>query len=195
MIYTHPISGDCMQNMLPDVDDSVIEFTADTSRAIARVLFSGAAHRFPDIRFIFSHAGGTMPVIVERFTTRHGAKRCGAGGARAGRRAHVFEALLLRHGAGIASFRDGLDQRNSSRSREFLFGTDFPFRNAEDHVNGLKACGFAEADLPRDRVRQCAALAAALGGLEPFFRLHVHLVTSAKAGVQNDRWMPAFAGA
>ena len=30
---------------------------------------------------------------------------------------------------------------------QFLFGTDFPFRNTEDHVHGLKACGFAEADL------------------------------------------------
>ena len=52
------------------VDDSVIEFCADTSRAIAKLLFSGAAHRFPDIRFIFSHGGGTMPFIVERYT-RH----------------------------------------------------------------------------------------------------------------------------
>ena len=30
---------------------------------------------------------------------------------------------------------------------QLLFGTDFPFRNAEDHVNGLKACGFSDEDL------------------------------------------------
>jgi 6-methylsalicylate decarboxylase len=75
IVYTHPISADCLQNKLaPEVDDSVIEFTADTSRAIARLLFSGAAHRFKDIRFIFSHAGGTMPVLAHRmegFFSRH----------------------------------------------------------------------------------------------------------------------------
>jgi predicted TIM-barrel fold metal-dependent hydrolase len=30
---------------------------------------------------------------------------------------------------------------------QLLFGTDFPYRNAEDHVNGLRECGFSESDL------------------------------------------------
>jgi predicted TIM-barrel fold metal-dependent hydrolase len=28
-----------------------------------------------------------------------------------------------------------------------LFGTDFPYRNAQDHVQGLRECGFSDADL------------------------------------------------
>src|SRR5579863_865802 len=33
VVYTHPMSADCVQNaMMPVIDDSVIEFTADTSR-------------------------------------------------------------------------------------------------------------------------------------------------------------------
>jgi len=146
VIYTHPISADCMQNMLvPDVDDSVIEFTADTSRAIARLLFSGAAHRFPEIRFIFSHAGGTMPFILDRYT----------------RHAHSDPALAARVPEGVLTYlkRFYYDTAQASHSiamasitqfiaiSQFLFGTDFPFRNAEDHVKGLAACGFAEADL------------------------------------------------
>src|SRR4051812_33614533 len=71
VIYTHPMAPTCSTNLLmPEVNDSVIEFATDTSRAIARILFSGAAHRFKDIKFIFSHAGGTMPYILERYT-RH----------------------------------------------------------------------------------------------------------------------------
>ena len=145
IIYTHPISADCMQNLLPDVDDSVIEFTADTSRAIARLLFSGAAHRFRDIRFIFSHAGGTMPFILERFT----------------RNALTDKALAARVPDGVLAYLKGFYYDTAQASHpsamasitqfvaisQFLFGTDFPFRNAEDHVNGLKTCGFSEADL------------------------------------------------
>jgi predicted TIM-barrel fold metal-dependent hydrolase len=146
VIYTHPISADCLQNKLsPDIDDSVIEFTADTSRAIARLLFSGAAHRFPDIRFIFSHAGGTMPFILERYT----------------RHAQSDPALAARVPDGVLAYlkRFYYDTAQASHSHamasitqfvaisQFLFGTDFPFRNAEDHVKGLAGCGFSESDL------------------------------------------------
>jgi 6-methylsalicylate decarboxylase len=146
IVYTHPISADCLQNKLaPEVDDSVIEFTADTSRAIARLLFSGAAHRFKDIRFIFSHAGGTMPFILERYT----------------RHAHSDTQIAARVPDGVVSYlqRFYYDTAQASHPSamasitqfvaltQFLFGTDFPFRNAEDHVRGLAACGFAAADL------------------------------------------------
>jgi predicted TIM-barrel fold metal-dependent hydrolase len=146
VVYTHPISADCMQNMLtPDIDDSVLEFTADTSRAIARLLFSGAAHRFADIRFIFSHAGGTMPFILERYV----------------RHAQSDQTLTARVPDGVVTYlkRFYYDTAQASHVSalasitqlvaisQLLFGTDFPFRNAEDHVKGLASCGFSQADL------------------------------------------------
>ncbi|HEY3917167.1 MAG TPA: amidohydrolase family protein [Stellaceae bacterium] len=145
VVYTHPISADCMQNMLPDVDDSVIEFTADTSRAIARLLFSGAAHRFKDIGFIFSHAGGTMPFILERFT-RHAlsdktlAERV-PDGVIAYLQRFYYDTAQASHPSAMASITEFV------AITQFLFGTDFPFRNAADHVSGLNACGFSEAEL------------------------------------------------
>ena len=51
---------------MPDIPDQIIEFGTDTTRTIANLVFSGTTVRFPDIRFIFSHAGGTMPFLVER---------------------------------------------------------------------------------------------------------------------------------
>jgi hypothetical protein len=53
---------------MPGVADSSIEFGTDTTRAITRMVFSGTSRRFPDIRVIWSHAGGTMPYLIERFT-------------------------------------------------------------------------------------------------------------------------------
>jgi len=45
--------------------------TPPTRRALSRVsCCSGTASRYPDIRWIFSHSGGTMPFLLSRFT-RH----------------------------------------------------------------------------------------------------------------------------
>jgi hypothetical protein len=52
---------------VPGVDEASIEYGTDTTRTIASLVFSGAAARYADIEFIFSHAGGTMPFLIERF--------------------------------------------------------------------------------------------------------------------------------
>ena len=66
VIYTHPTSANCCRNALAGIPDTAIEYGTDTSRAIARTVFSGTSQRYPDIRLIFSHAGGTMPFLIER---------------------------------------------------------------------------------------------------------------------------------
>jgi len=43
------------------------EFVFDTSRAIANLIWTGVAERYPNIRFIFSHAGGTAPYLAWRW--------------------------------------------------------------------------------------------------------------------------------
>ncbi len=44
------------------------EFTFDTSRAILNPIWSGTAERCPDVRLIFSHAGGTAPFLAWRWS-------------------------------------------------------------------------------------------------------------------------------
>jgi 6-methylsalicylate decarboxylase len=39
----------------------VAEFTFDTTRAITNMLYNGTLERYPSIRYIVSHAGGTIP--------------------------------------------------------------------------------------------------------------------------------------
>ena len=146
VLYTHPMSADCMQNaMMPGIDDLVIEFTADTSRAIAKLLFTGAAHRFKNIRFIFSHAGGTMPFILERFT-RHPMtdKKIAAAvpdGVVSYLKRFYYDTAQASHVHAMSSITQLV------AITQLLFGTDFPFRNAADHVSGLESCGFSDADL------------------------------------------------
>ena len=44
-----------------------IEYATDSTRTIAHLVFSGTAAKFPDIRWIFSHCGGTLPFLTGRF--------------------------------------------------------------------------------------------------------------------------------
>ncbi len=44
----------------------MIEYPFDTTRMAAHLMFSGAIERFPNVRFILSHAGGTLPFMAWR---------------------------------------------------------------------------------------------------------------------------------
>jgi 6-methylsalicylate decarboxylase len=44
----------------------LIEYVFDTTRAAVNLIFSGARARYPEIRFILAHAGGTLPYLALR---------------------------------------------------------------------------------------------------------------------------------
>jgi predicted TIM-barrel fold metal-dependent hydrolase len=44
----------------------IVEFVLDTSRCVTNLLLSGTFERYPSIRYIVSHAGGTVPYIAWR---------------------------------------------------------------------------------------------------------------------------------
>lgn len=48
------------------VPPPLVDFVMDTTRAVANLLFRGALRRFPGIRFVLAHGGGTIPFLVGR---------------------------------------------------------------------------------------------------------------------------------
>jgi 6-methylsalicylate decarboxylase len=67
LVFVHP-------NPSPDpgahalgLPDSLIDFTADTTRAIAQLHYSNTFARTPDVKYVFAHAGGTVPYLAGRF--------------------------------------------------------------------------------------------------------------------------------
>lgn len=67
VVFVHPHAPACCTGVVPGVPDSLIEFGTATSRTIASLIFSGQTTRFPRIKWVFSHGGGTVPYLIERF--------------------------------------------------------------------------------------------------------------------------------
>jgi predicted TIM-barrel fold metal-dependent hydrolase len=44
----------------------VVEFVMDTTRCVTNLLYSGTLERYPNIRYIVAHAGGTVPWVAWR---------------------------------------------------------------------------------------------------------------------------------
>ena len=64
-VFVHPTMSCCGMS-IPNINPPAIDFSTDTTRCMASLAFSGTFGRCPDIKFIFSHGGGTMPMIVQR---------------------------------------------------------------------------------------------------------------------------------
>lgn len=67
-VFFHPAAPICCRKLIPGVSENMEEYDFDTARAITSLLSNGAFDKYPDIRFIFCHSGGTMPVIANRLS-------------------------------------------------------------------------------------------------------------------------------
>jgi aminocarboxymuconate-semialdehyde decarboxylase len=66
-VFVHPTeSPDAAAHAL-GVPDFLIDYVADTTRAVTRLHYSNTFARTPDVKYVLSHAGGTVPYIVQRF--------------------------------------------------------------------------------------------------------------------------------
>src|SRR3984893_18306102 len=66
----------CCGNVVSGVPDVMAETPHEMTRAIMSLLFNGTLSRNPDIRFIFTNAGGTVPMLAGRIAAA--SKRLGA---------------------------------------------------------------------------------------------------------------------
>jgi predicted TIM-barrel fold metal-dependent hydrolase len=67
VVFCHPFCAACgTQTVLSDGQNRGVEFVFDTTRTIVSLLSNGTVTKCPDIRFIWSHGGGTVPYITSR---------------------------------------------------------------------------------------------------------------------------------
>jgi 6-methylsalicylate decarboxylase len=159
VVYTHPDAPNCCRDpLLPDFRESVIEYGTDTTRAIARLLSTGTALRYRDMRWIFSHGGGTAPYLVERLIRAPAIiKAIKASGISTGvmeeLRRFYYDVAQIAHPVPLVALQ------KFAPISQILWGTDFPFRHGEEYVRALAGAEFSEADLRKiDRDNALALL-------------------------------------
>jgi predicted TIM-barrel fold metal-dependent hydrolase len=146
VVYFHPTAATCIPT-IPEVSASMIEFPTDTTRAITSLLFSGTLSRCPDIRFVFSHGGGTLPMIVMRII---GSLKLPALATVAARipRGPLHEIQRLYYD--IASVTNAISFGALTELlpiSQLLFGSDFPYWPISRTVDGLNGIGLNAADI------------------------------------------------
>lgn len=66
--FVHPAVPKSSEALPLDIPGAAIEFTFDTTRAALNLVWNGVVERRPNIRFILSHAGGTIPYLAHRIS-------------------------------------------------------------------------------------------------------------------------------
>ena len=103
---------------------SVLEFPFETTRTAASLIISGAVTRYRKLRFILSHAGGTLPFLVPRLSLSISMMPGlveKIGDPLAAIRSFYFDTALSAGSSTLAALAQVTDPDH------ILFGTDFPF--------------------------------------------------------------------
>jgi predicted TIM-barrel fold metal-dependent hydrolase len=121
VVHVHPTAANCCRNLDYGAAPGSMEYGTDTTRAILGVAFNGDAARFPGIRFIWSHAGGTAPFLAGRVDGQsRGARDRMPNG-------FIAEAKKFFYDTAGASNRGAMTSLLELVSpSQILFGTDFP---------------------------------------------------------------------
>ena len=146
VVYTHPTDAACCQGLVPRVANQMLEYPTDTTRTIASLVVSETAAKNPDVRFIFSHAGGTLTSVAGRLlgpemTADNLAKP-------AVPNTRLFQLRRFFYDtAGSANPVNMQALRALVPTSQIVFGTDAPFFDGAPQVQGLQRAGFTPEEL------------------------------------------------
>ena len=162
VVFVHPLMTSCCTGLVPGVPEVVVEYQSETSRTIASLVFSGTTLRFPDIRFIFSHGGGTVPYLVARFdrlfSGRADLMQMMPDGAVGALRKLYFDTAQAYNPYSMASLTRLMP------SDHIVFGSDFPAASPHLTADGLAAFGLMPEALRAINRDNALGLMPALAG-------------------------------
>lgn len=142
VVFTHPLEPGCCKNPLEGVGPTTLEYPTDTTRAIMNLLVSNAATRYPDVRFIFSHAGGTLVSIAQRIlgsdVTAEGLAKPAAKDSR------LYHVRRFHYDtAGSANPVQLQSLKLLVPASQIVFGTDTPLASLPGTVTGAQTSGLS----------------------------------------------------
>ena len=146
IVYTHPTDSQCCMNLVPGVANQLLEYPTDTTRTIVSLIASEAATTYPDIRFIFSHAGGTITSVAGRVLGQGAPPDAFTRAPEPNSRLSHLRRFYY-DTAGSANPVAMAALRALVPLSQILFGTDAPFFDGAPQVKGLQASGFSASEL------------------------------------------------
>jgi aminocarboxymuconate-semialdehyde decarboxylase len=125
VVYVHPNpSPDAVAHSL-GIPDNLLDFPTDTNRAVAQMHYTNRFARTPNVNYIFSHAGGSIPYLATRFAI---VDEMGfiPGGEQRGTAADMFRRIYWDTALAVS---DPVLRmlRDVAGINQVLYGTDFPY--------------------------------------------------------------------
>jgi 6-methylsalicylate decarboxylase len=143
IVYMHPLAPPCCRNLNDSVPTAMNEFDFDITRACTSILANGVLHKYPDVRIIIPHSGGTMPVLAGRIKDRYPSDAKHAeyipNGVWAELKKFYFDIAHASYAMPLAALLKFAPESN------ILFGTDFSPEPIESTVNELPTSGLSAA--------------------------------------------------
>ena len=161
VVFAHPTTPVSCRSLLPGIAPLIAEVPQDTTRAVINLLFTGSFSRFANIRFIFAHAGGTVPMVANRM---HQYRPKNADELLPNGIAHELRRLFYDI-AGTASPPAIAALTSLVPISQILFGSDNPYIPLSDTVEGVLGLGFSPAELRAIAYDNAARLLPRLGEL------------------------------
>ena len=66
VVFVHPTSPPHAEQISLGRPRPMLEFIFDSTRTVSDLVFSGTLTRYPDIQWVFTHGGGTLPLLADR---------------------------------------------------------------------------------------------------------------------------------
>ncbi|MFC5032893.1 amidohydrolase [Streptomyces sp. So13.3] len=66
VVFVHPTSPPCFEAVSLGRPRPMLEFIFDSTRTVSDLLLAGVLLRYPHIQWLFTHGGGTLPLLADR---------------------------------------------------------------------------------------------------------------------------------
>jgi predicted TIM-barrel fold metal-dependent hydrolase len=144
--YFHPLAAACCTRIIPGMplETNLVEIPYDTARAVIGFLLSGSFRRYSDVKFVFSHSGGAVPMFAGRFNRllqTTDLSKVAPEGINAEFRKLYYETANASSPPTMAALL------KFAPLSQVLFGSDHPYVSDMDNMTDLKSCGLSQAQM------------------------------------------------
>jgi len=145
VVYFHPLVASCCGRLSVGTFPAVIEVPHDTTRAVTSLLLSGTLARYRDIKWLFSHAGGTVPMLAGReeyfFNFRKDREQFAPNGIEAEFQRLYYDTANATHPASMAALLKLVPDS------QVTYGSDYPYVPMDTQVRSIDALGLTGAQV------------------------------------------------